>query len=356
MSVLRIAVDASGGDRGVRSILPAVDRAARHYANVEFHVYGDTSIEPEIERCSFAQSRHNIVVHRAGVSVEMDDSPVSALRHKRDSSMALVLKAVADQQVDGCISAGNTGALVAMGMHFLSCYEGLERPALCKAIPVVDAQVNRYKDSHILTQSYLLDLGANANCSAKQLAQFAALGATLCAVKDNQSQPSVRLLNIGRESLKGSSVIQQASLILDEKSALRYDGFIEADQIFQGLADVIVCDGFSGNIALKASEGMARLVSHRLKQAACDGVINRSLAWLASPLIKQWQKSISPDQYNGAYLLGLKGTVVKSHGAADQQQFFYALKLLIDQVSQHAKYPVNEMETRFQQAIGSINN
>lgn len=352
-NTLRIAIDISGGDNGSQSIYPAVVQAAQRHPHVEFYVYGDASVEADIQLLLSADSPQNVIFNRSGTPVEMSDSPASALRHKRNSSMALALKAVAEKRVDGCISAGNTGALVAMGIHFLSCYEGLKRPALCKAIPVVN-RTNRHQQS--LNHSYLLDLGANVNCSSAQLAQFASLGATLCSIIDKRSAPSVRLLNIGRESIKGSSVVQRAAAILEEQSGLNYCGFIEADEIFQGIADVIVCDGFSGNVALKASEGMARLVTHNVKQSTQSGVVSRLLSWFASPLIQRWKENMNPDRYNGAYLLGLKGTVVKSHGAADQQQFFYALTMLIEQITQNknldSSQPVNDMEACFQRACG----
>ena len=165
----------------------------------------------------------------------------------------------------------------------------------------------------------------------------------------------MRLLNIGRESIKGSSTVQQAAAVLNAKVDINYQGFIEADEIFQGIADVIVCDGVSGNIALKASEGMARLVTDRFKQVAQKNVSSRLMAWLAAPIVRQWQEYMNPDRYNGAYLLGLKGTVVKSHGAANQRQFFYALTMLIEQVTQKAtrdlSNPKQDMESYFQQCI-----
>jgi glycerol-3-phosphate acyltransferase PlsX len=352
MNKLRIAIDVMGGDLGSQSIVPAVVMAATHYPHIEFQLYGEAIAQSTFDGMQTSSELNNATFILAGKSVEMDEAPLSALRHKRDSSMALALQSVATKQAGGCISAGNTGALVAMGMHFLKCYKGLARPALCKAIPVVDDTelIEKSHQLHANRHSYLLDLGANVNCSAEQLAQFACLGSILCSAIDDQSAPTVRLLNIGHEAIKGSTVVQEAAGLLQKNKSLNYQGFIEAHEIFQGVAKVIVCDGFSGNIALKASEGMARLVTRHLKHAFTKNIKSRLLAWMSSSVLKRWQQSMSPDRYNGAYLLGLKGTVIKSHGNANQQQFFYALVMLIEQVTQQSQQKI-DMETLFSETL-----
>jgi glycerol-3-phosphate acyltransferase PlsX len=356
MNKLHLAIDVMGGDEGSQSVLPAVIMAATQYPHIEFQLYGEAIAHSLFNDQQALTQLNNVVFTLAGKSVEMDDAPFSALRHKRDSSMALALHAVATGDADGCISAGNTGALVAMGMHFLKCYKGLARPALCKAIPVVDdtfLALKKLKDSentHANAHSYLLDLGANVNCSAEQLAQFACLGSILCSAIDMQPAPTVRLLNVGHEAIKGSTAVQAAAELLQKNTLLNYQGFIEAHEIFQGVAKVIVCDGFSGNIALKASEGMARLVTRHLKHAFTKDLKSRLLAWMSSSILKRWQQNMSPDRYNGAYLLGLKGTVIKSHGNANQQQFFYALVMLIEQLTQQSQQKT-DMETLFLETI-----
>ncbi|MFT6102571.1 MAG: glycerol-3-phosphate acyltransferase PlsX [Granulosicoccus sp.] len=352
MNKLRIAIDVMGGDMGSQSILPAVVMAATSYPHIQFQLYGELIAQSAFDSLQVSAHLSNVAFTLAGKSVEMDDLPPSALRHKRDSSMALAIQSVATKQTAGCISAGNTGALVAMGMHFLRCYKGLARPALCKAIPVVDDNQLTKKSGHLHVNhhSYLLDLGANVNCSAEQLAQFACLGSMLCSSVDKQSAPTVRLLNIGHEAIKGSVVVQEAAELLQKNKSLNYQGFIEANEIFQGVANVIVCDGFSGNIALKASEGMARLVTRHLRHAFTQNLKSRLLAWMSSSILKRWQQSMSPDRYNGAYLLGLKGTVIKSHGNANQQQFFYALVILIEQVTQQSQQKI-DMEALFSENL-----
>jgi glycerol-3-phosphate acyltransferase PlsX len=343
MNTLRIAIDAMGGDFGCQSILPAVDMAAKRYPMIEFHLYGDASIQAEM--CTLTHPSpllSNIKFIVSETSVAMDESPKSALRKKRVSSMGLAVQSVAKGKSHGCISAGNTGALVALGMHFLKCYKGLSRPALCKAIPVFKSVLlagERIPSASTASgpkHSYLLDLGANVDCSAQQLQQFACLGAMLCSVLEQLDNPSVRLLNIGRETFKGSALIQEAAERCDKTEHLNYQGFVEADEIFQGVTDVIVCDGFSGNVALKASEGAVRIVTGSLKGVFTRNLFSRFLACLLRPVLRRWQDDINPDKYNGAYLLGLKGTVVKSHGSANAQQFFYALVMLIEQLQQQA--------------------
>lgn len=329
MSLLRIAVDVMGGDLGSQSTLPAVVMAAHRYPSAQFQLYGESSIQSAVDalRTSSCPLTNVRFIATEIESVSMDESPKNALRHKRGSSMGLAVKAVADGDADGCISAGNTGALVAMGMHFLKCYKGVERPALCKAIPVVSA-------TSLRQHSYLLDLGANVDCSSSQLQQFACLGSMLCSLLDKKEAPVVHLLNVGSEVFKGSTIIQASAELLENTQGLNYQGFLEGNDIFQGITDVIVCDGFSGNVALKVSEGVARSITSKLKELFHQRLYYRVMAWLSRPILRRWQASINPDRYNGAYLLGLKGTVIKSHGSANTQQFAYALDMLIEQVQQ----------------------
>ncbi|MFT5420700.1 MAG: glycerol-3-phosphate acyltransferase PlsX [Candidatus Endobugula sp.] len=329
MSTLSIAVDIMGGDIGVEATIPAVLKLAKRYENIQFQLYGESAVN-SVEQLNTSTFPSNIVFVETAVSVNMDDSPMYALRHKRDSSMAKALAAVAEGKADGCISAGNTGALVAMGMHFLKTYTGVHRPALCQAVPTAGTQTdNRH--------SYLLDLGANVDCSAEQLQQFACLGSALCSVLDGRSSPTVRLLNVGGESFKGSAIVQEAAELLQQSSQLNYQGFVEGDDIYQGVVDVIVCDGFVGNIALKTSEGVARFVTDSLKKTFQRSLLSQFIALFSAPLLRSWRASMNPDRYNGAYLLGLQGTVVKSHGSANASQFSYALEMLIHQLQkQHS--------------------
>jgi glycerol-3-phosphate acyltransferase PlsX len=317
MSVLRIAVDAMGGDLGVQATVPAVVKLAKQYPEIQFQLYGESAVSSELPSELLPS---NVTLLSTVDSVNMDDSPIYALRHKRHSSMAKSIAAVAENTADGCISAGNTGALVAMGLHFLKTYKGIDRPALCQAIPTAQKH------------SYMLDLGANVDCSAKQLQQFAYLGTALCQVLDGHVSPEVRLLNIGSESFKGPSVVKEAADLLQHNDNLNYQGFIEGDEIYRGVTNVIVCDGFAGNIALKASEGVAKFVTNSFRQVFKESLYNRLMSLLSKPALRRWQVKMNPDRYNGAYLLGLKGTVVKSHGGANEYQFACALEMLIQQL------------------------
>ena len=317
MTNLRIAVDAMGGDLGARATIPATLALASRYPNIHFQLYGEPAIKNALP------SQHllkNITFVVAEESVRMDDSPVHALRHKRDSSMAKAIRAVSEDKVSGCISAGNTGALVAIGLHELKTYEGIDRPALCKSLPTVGKP------------TYMLDLGANVDCSPAQLNQFACLGIALSQVLDDTATPIVKLLNVGSETQKGSSLVQETAALLQQKDKINYQGFIEADAIYQGNVDVIVSDGFAGNIALKASEGVARFVTSSFKRIFSGNIYTRIMALLSRPALRRWQTEMNPDRYNGAYLLGLRGTVVKSHGGASEHQFAYALEMLIQKL------------------------
>ncbi len=317
MSALRIAVDVMGGDLGIDATIPAVIEMANRYPTIEFQLYGESAVETMLSSLSLSK---NLTLILTTDSIHMGDSPGHCLRHKRHSSMAKSIESVANKQADGCISAGNTGALVAMGLHFLKTYKGIDRPALCQAIPTATGH------------SYMLDLGANVDCSVKQLQQFAYLGSALCSVLDDKRSPSLCLLNLGLEAFKGPSIVQEAASLLDQDESLNYHGFIEGNAIYEGVADVIVCDGFAGNVALKASEGVARFVTSSFKQIFEESLYVRLMALLSKPALRRWQARMNPDRYNGAYLLGLQGTVVKSHGAANKQQFGYALEMLITQL------------------------
>lgn len=319
---INIAIDIMGGDFGVASTVPAILALANRYPDVQFQLYGESTVD-----LSTVSPLSNVTVYHCADSVDMNESPVYSLRNKRDSSMGQVLSAVAQGVADGCVSAGNTGALVAMSSYFLGVIEGIERPALCQAIPTEGVST---RSKH----TYMLDLGANVDCSAQQLMQFSYLGAALCSILDQNAHPSVRLLNVGTECFKGPSVIQQAADLLVQAPNIDYQGFAEGNDLYRGVADVIVCDGFSGNIALKVSEGVARFVTDSFKQVLQRNFFSRFIAILLKPVFRRWLQSMNPDCYNGAYLLGVQGTVVKSHGGANTQQFSYALEMLIYQLRQ----------------------
>lgn len=313
---IRIALDAMSGDFGPRSAMLAAQKALASRKNLFLTVVGDLSVLsqfPSHPRLSLATS---------GEDVAMTDSAVFALRHRRDSSMAEALKLVASGDVSGCVSAGNTGALVALGCHFLKCLPGVSRPAICKFFP---SQVR---------PSLMLDLGANTQVSPEQLLQFALMGSALYQVQFELGAQQVRvgLLNIGVEQGKGSACIGVAAERFQACGAFSYAGYIESDQLFSDAADVIVCDGFAGNIALKACEGTARYIALTVKSSMRESFLAKLQALLAWPLLSRLRHKFAPENYNGASLLGLRGVVIKSHGGASVDGILCAIDEACDQV------------------------
>lgn len=311
-----------GGDFGPQPLLEAAQRVAAKTPALELIVVGEpASLEPHLKTLTqeFSNGSRIRVVHASGV-VSMDDKPSVALRQKRDSSMWQALELVKSGQVEACVSAGNTGALMAMGRHLLKTFPGIDRPAICKPVPASKGHC------------YLLDLGANINCSAEHLVQFAFMGSVLAAVSDDNPSPSVGLLNIGEENTKGVEQVRLAAQLLNAHDRINYVGFVEGDDIYTGDVDVVVCDGFVGNIALKVSEGAAKFLAANVRQVFNRNWYARFAGWLAGPVVNQWRANFDPVRHNGACFLGLRGTVVKSHGGADSRGFSYALEMAVDQV------------------------
>jgi glycerol-3-phosphate acyltransferase PlsX len=308
-----------GGDYGPRVIVAALLSSLRKHPGVSALLFGDQlKLEAVLSLCHDSALLSRIEVQHCHTHVSNSDLPSSAIREKRDSSMGLALSAVATGSSSACISAGNTGALMALGMVTLKKLPGISRPAICTTFPT-----SRGK-------SYILDLGANVDCNAQQLADFALLGSLTVKELEGINAPVVRLLNVGSEASKGSQLIKQTAELLESEPLLNYAGFVEGDGIFQGLADVVVCDGFSGNVALKTSEGVARMVEEMLESSVTTGWISRLGALFLRRPLNNLRSRLNPAQYNGAYLLGLQGVVVKSHGSADETAFGHAIDVAID--------------------------
>lgn len=305
---MRIAVDLMGGDLGPAELLPAILRARENWPDTTLTLIGDPEILGPVGRDVAGCD----VIGTTDV-VAMNEAPARALRRGQESSMYRAIAVVAAGEADGCLSPGNTGALMAIARHVLRTVPGVDRPAIIKAIPSVHGRC------------YLLDLGANLNCSSDQLVQFAAMGSVMCQALDKIEAPRVGLLNIGQEESKGEEAVREAAAILREIDAINFIGFVEGDGIYQSDADVLVCDGWVGNVALKTSEGLARFVAHLIREAFSKDVASRAAAFFADPILKRLREDLSPENYNGATLLGLNGTVVKSHGSADANGFFHAL-------------------------------
>jgi len=243
----------------------------------------------------------------------MNEAPSQALRTKKDSSMRVAIDLVKAGAADACVSAGNTGALVATARFVLKMLPGIERPAICSAMPATRGH------------SHVLDLGANVDSTPEQLLQFALMGVALTGAVDNKPAPSVALLNVGVEEIKGHDQVKGAAALLAH-SNLNYVGFVEGDDIYEGAVDVIVCDGFVGNIALKASEGVARMLMRFARDEFRRTPLSRLAAWVSKPVLRAVMERLDPRQYNGASLLGLRGIVIKSHGGADAISFANAIE------------------------------
>ena len=308
---LKIAIDAMSGDHGLSVTVPAALRALEKWPDLHLVLVGQQSaIESALASQRYDADRLSIV--HAEQVVEMDELPSKALRQKRKSSMRVALNLVKEGEADACVSAGNTGALMAMSKFVLKMLPGIERPAICTAMPTMSGHV------------HMLDLGANVGVDGENLLQFALMGSVLVSQLDNNPSPSVGLLNIGEEEIKGPERIRHAHRLLLQ-TPLNYVGYVEGDDIFKGATDVVVCDGFDGNIALKASEGVAKMISFHLKQAFNRNLLTRLAGLVALPVLRQLRQTIDPRRYNGASLLGLRKIVIKSHGGADEYAFFYAI-------------------------------
>ncbi|NUY57462.1 phosphate acyltransferase PlsX [Salinivibrio sp. EAGSL] len=305
MTRLTIALDAMGGDFGPQVTVPASVQALSRFADLKVMLVGDESrIQASLRQLNAQHHPRLSIVHAPDV-IPNDMRPSTALRRSAETSMRVALECVASGDADACVSAGNTGALMALSKYLLKLLPGIDRPALVTALPGANYQ-----------RKWLLDLGANVACDADTLFQFAVMGAVLAEAELGRT-PRVGLLNIGEEAIKGNDWVRRCADLLLHSPSVHYTGYVEGDQIYTGETDVIVCDGFVGNVALKTSEGVARLITDKVKAHLNPHPIKRWIAkWLFSELLNQLQQ-LKPDQYNGASLLGLRSIVVKSHGRAD---------------------------------------
>lgn len=309
-----IAIDAMGGDIGLDTTLGAAALALKQNPNLTLILVGKhEEISAHRLFADLDQSRVNL--HHASQIVGMDEPPSSVLRHKNDSSMWRAIELVKEGKADAVVSAGNTGALMATSRYILKMLPGIARPAICATVPS--------KTGHV----HWLDLGANIDSKPTQLLQFAIMGSEVSKAVDGNPNPQVGLLNVGEEEIKGSELIKETSKLL-EQSALNYIGFVEGNDIFlrQNL-DVVVCDGFVGNIALKSIEGIAKFIQFRTEHEFKRNLLTKLIALLAYPILKRLKNRIDPRRYNGASLLGLQGIVIKSHGNADPVAFANAIKI-----------------------------
>jgi len=292
-----------GGDFGPHCIVPASLDCLSEIPSLRLTLVGQSGLLEQLVAAHSDVDLSRLSIVNADGTVSMSDRPTQALRSKSRSSMRVALELVRDGQAQACVSAGNTGALMALARHILRTLPGIDRPAIAAAIPTERGPC------------LLVDLGANVDCSAEHLQQFAIMG-FVAAQMLGIERPRVALLNVGTEDIKGNQQVRQAAQLLQHSRELNYQGFIEGDGLFRGEADVVVCDGFAGNVLLKSSEGLAHMIGQRVETLFKRSLLSRLVGFLALPLLRELRAELMPAQYNGASFLGLQGIVIKSHGSA----------------------------------------
>ena len=314
--MVTLAVDAMGGDFGPEVTVPAVVQALKLQQDLRVLLFGRQSeIQPFLPAdTAFPSDR--LQINHCDEVIGMAEPPALALRGKRASSLRLVLEAVREGEAEGCVSAGNTGALMAISRHVLRTPDCIDRPAIFSALPRSDG---RY--------TYMLDLGANVGCDSEQLYQFARMGHAVVRVLESIDSPRIALLNIGSEDIKGNDQVKLAQELIRQDTTLNYVGFVEGSDLFSDRADVVVCDGFVGNVTLKTIEGLARYCINEIKTVFGSDWLGRFMGWLIRPWWRRVEARLNPGGYNGAALIGLKGVVVKSHGNAGTTEFLRAIQL-----------------------------
>lgn len=318
---LTIALDAMGGDHGPSVVVPSAQRFLAQHPDVGLILVGD---EAQIRSRLGSASSQRLSVRHASETVGMDELPSKALRNKKDSSMRIAINLVKEGEAHACVSAGNTGALMATARFVLKTLPSVDRPAITTAVPSLHGH------------THVLDLGANVDCTAEHLFQFAVMGSELVKAVDGVPAPRVGLLNIGQEEIKGNEQVKRAHELL-ARSELNYIGYVEGDGIFLEDVDVVVADGFVGNVALKCSEGVAKFIGNSLGAQFKRNLLTKLAGLVAMPILKNFRRTMDPRRYNGASLLGLRGIMIKSHGGADEVAFENAIRIAVKEI--HANIP-----------------
>lgn len=314
-----VAIDCMGGDHGVRVTVAAAVERSRIDPQCRFILVGlQDEVRAELSRAGAVEGDRFIVRHASEV-VTMDEPPANALRGKKDSSIRVAIDLVKSGEAQACVSAGNTGALMAISRFVLKTLPGIDRPAIASILPTAKGH------------THILDLGANVDCTAEHLLQFAVMGAELVSSVENKPRPTVGLLNIGEEDIKGNEVVKAAATLLRE-SGLNFYGNVEGNDIYKGTTDVVVCDGFVGNVALKTSEGLAQMLRTYLREEFNRNLFTKLAGLVAMPVLNAFKKRVDHRRYNGASLLGLRGVVIKSHGSADVFGYGFAIEHAISEV------------------------
>lgn len=324
-----IALDAMGGDHGVGITVPAALAVHREMPDVTLVLVGNEDVVRQALEQQGVSESDRLQVRHASQVVEMDDDPRKILRSKKDSSMRVAINMVKEGEADACVSAGNTGALMATSHIVLRTLPGIERVAICTTLPT-----NR---GHV----HMLDLGANVDSTPEQLLQFGVMASILVSETEGIERPRVALLNNGEEEIKGNVVVKKANELF-RNSKLNYTGYAEGDEIFMGDADVIVCDGFVGNVALKTSEGLAQMIGNFLKTEFKRSLLTRLAALMAMPVLKAFKGRMDHRRYNGASFIGLNGTVIKSHGGTDEVGFAYAIRAAVTEAKKKVPERISE--------------
>lgn len=318
MMDVTLAIDAMGGDHGPHVTVPAAVRALELDNKLNIVLVGLTdAIEAELKALKTSTSPR-LRIHHTSEVVAMDEQPQSALKNKKDSSMRVAINLVKTGEAGACVSAGNTGALMATARFVLKTLQGIDRPAIAGIFPSQQGK------------TYILDLGANADCTPEQLMQFAVMGSMLVSCVEHKEKPTIGLLNIGSEDIKGNEVVKQTGDLL-RASHLNFYGNIEGNDIFKGTTDLVVCDGFVGNVTLKASEGLVQMIGRFLSQEFKRNWLTKLMGLACKPVLNAFKKRLDPRLYNGASFLGLRGIVVKSHGGADSLAFLNAIQTAVEE-------------------------
>jgi glycerol-3-phosphate acyltransferase PlsX len=313
-----VAIDAMGGDHGPAVTVPAALAFLDACVGARAILVGSADAIDGALGNADASRRARIDVHAASEVVAMDEPPADALRRKKDSSMRVAINLVKEGRADACVSAGNTGALMAIARFVLKTLPGIDRPAIATVLPSLKGR------------TYILDLGANVNCTPEHLLQFGIMCSELVSSVENRPRPTVGLLNIGVEDIKGNDQVKAAAELM-RASDLNFHGYVEGDDIYKGTTDIVVCDGFVGNVALKTSEGLAQMLATYLREEFGRNLFSRLAGLLALPVIRAFKDRVDHRRYNGASLLGLRGVVVKSHGSADTLAFEYAIRRAVEE-------------------------
>lgn len=320
MSNVTIAIDAMGGDHGLPVVIPACLQAMKKNADLKLVLVGiESQIKKHLKKHNAVLGPKLSIVHAAEV-VEMDELPSHALRNKKDSSMRVAINLVKEGKAQACVSAGNTGALMATARFVLKTLPGIDRPAIIAELPALKGNTR------------VVDLGANVDSCAEHLFQFAVMGSALIQALEKKAKPKIGLLNIGVEEIKGNDQVKRTAHMLAECKLLNYIGYVEGDQFYSGEVDLVVCDGFVGNSALKASEGLAKMMLTVLRESFTKNWLAKLVGLMAKPALSHLKNRMDPAKYNGASMLGLNGVVIKSHGGAKELAYCYAIEQAVLQV------------------------